>query len=200
MSVEQAEKVEALLRDGPLDLGGELSVQRPLLEQLMTSHALPPGIRITPSSLGALPAVEVTSEHGARTGTVLYLHGGGYALGSALAGAGLAAELGTRTGMRAVSLEYRLAPENPYPAALDDAIAAYTAVFASGADPTSIAVVGESAGGGLALALLLGRVSYFVEPADDAVQDEGVAVDRDVVDAPMDVKRLIEPWVQLWCW
>ncbi|WP_158862294.1 alpha/beta hydrolase fold domain-containing protein [Leifsonia sp. AG29] len=154
MTRAQAEQIEALLRDGPLDLGGPLDVQRPLLDQLMTSHPLPAGVVLEERTRGGVPTIEIAAEH-EEGGVILYFHGGAYALGSARGGAGLAAELTTRTGSRAVSVEYRLAPEHPHPAALDDAVAAYRGLLAAGVPAGRIIVAGESAGGGLTLALLL---------------------------------------------
>jgi len=83
---------------------------------------------------------------------LLYLHGGGYSLGSAQAFRNLASQLAVRIGAEAFLPDYRLAPEHPFPAALDDAIAAYNGLLANG--PVGIVVAGDSAGGGLALSLL----------------------------------------------
>lgn len=154
MSRAQATALEELLRSGPLDLGGDLTEQRPLLESLMTSHPLPEGVTSTPGTLGGVGTVEVTPSHAAATGVLLYFHGGAYSLGSAQAGAGLLGEIAARAGRRGISVEYRLAPENPHPAALEDAAATYIGLLAEGTGPDDIIVVGESAGGGLVLALL----------------------------------------------
>jgi acetyl esterase/lipase len=87
--------------------------------------------------------------------TILYLHGGGYYFCSPATHRGLAFPLERRSGARTFSLDYRLAPENPFPAALDDALAAYRKLVADGTPPASIVIAGDSAGGGLALATLL---------------------------------------------
>jgi len=86
---------------------------------------------------------------------VLYLHGGGYRVGSAAIYRHFTWRLAAAAQARLLIIDYRLAPENPFPAALDDAAAAYRWMLAKGADPRRLAVMGESAGGGLALALLL---------------------------------------------
>jgi monoterpene epsilon-lactone hydrolase len=98
-----------------------------------------------------VPALEVAPAAGAATGTLLYLHGGGYFFGSPRTHAGLAGQLAARCGARVILPDYRLAPEHPFPAALDDALAAWTALAAEG---RPLALAGDSAGGGLALALL----------------------------------------------
>jgi epsilon-lactone hydrolase len=87
--------------------------------------------------------------------TILYLHGGGYYFCSPATHRGLVFPLARRSGARTFSLDYRLAPENPFPAALDDALAVYRKLVADGTPPASIVIAGDSAGGGLALATLL---------------------------------------------
>ncbi len=79
---------------------------------------------------------------------VLYFHGGVYVLGGAAQAAGLAAQVGRQVGAKVISVDYRLVPEHPYPAAVDDALAAYQALLDSGAAASDIAFAGESAGGG----------------------------------------------------
>jgi monoterpene epsilon-lactone hydrolase len=87
--------------------------------------------------------------------TIVYYHGGGYAIGSVRGHRGLCSNLARGTRARVLSVEYRMAPENPYPAAVEDAVAAYRFVLDQGADPSKVAVGGDSAGGGLALAALI---------------------------------------------
>jgi len=106
-------------------------------------------------SAGGVPAdrIEVPGAAGARV--VLYLHGGGYSLGSARSHRSLGKRIAYAARARVVLPDYRLAPEHVFPAALDDAVAAYRALLEAGAPCERIAVAGESAGAGLALALLV---------------------------------------------
>jgi len=102
----------------------------------------------------------VPAEIGCATGsdnskTILYFHGGGYMIGSLQTHRGLVALLGQAAGVRTLAVDYRLAPEHPYPAASDDATQAYRWLLDGGAPPSSIVFAGDSAGGGLALATLL---------------------------------------------
>lgn len=90
---------------------------------------------------------------GAGRGALLYLHGGGYVVGSARTHRSPAARLAHAVGVRVLALDYRRAPEHPHPAALDDALEAYRALLGDGIEPARIAVAGDSAGGGLTLAL-----------------------------------------------
>ncbi|GAA1853982.1 alpha/beta hydrolase [Myceligenerans crystallogenes] len=131
------------------------------LTELRTFYAsfgrlpLPGGTRVTETALGGVPALAITPPRaGDAAGTLLYLHGGGYAIGSAHTGAPLAAALADRAGLRALSLGYRLAPEHPFPAAVDDALAAYRALIGD-VDPARVVLAGDSAGAGLALATTL---------------------------------------------
>ena len=98
-----------------------------------------------------------------RGGVLLYLHGGGYACGTIDYARGFASVLAAECGIRVLSVEYRLAPEAPYPAALDDAISAYRAVISAGCPAEKIILVGESAGAGLEYALCL-RLKELGEP------------------------------------
>jgi monoterpene epsilon-lactone hydrolase len=116
---------------------------------------VPDGTRVTETALGGVPALDVAVPRADdAAGVLLYLHGGGYAIGSARTGVPLAAALADRARLRALSLDYRLAPEHPFPAAVDDALAGYRALLDE-ADPAHIVLAGDSAGGGLALATVL---------------------------------------------
>lgn len=86
---------------------------------------------------------------------ILFFHGGGYCIGSAQTHRDLVSRLCTASGARALSVDYRLAPENPFPAAVDDGVAAYRWLRSQGIPARSIVIAGDSAGGGLALATLI---------------------------------------------
>src|SRR4051812_44830962 len=89
---------------------------------VMATLSGPVGVRTTPTTLADRPAVLVEPERDPRPGTILYFHGGSFALGSPQTAMGLTASLVTRTGFRALSLDYRLAPEHPFPAAIEDTV------------------------------------------------------------------------------
>src|SRR6202041_2255716 len=93
--------------------------------------------------------------HAARRRHILYLHGGAFIAMSARTHRSLTSRLASGSAASLFALDYRLAPEHPFPAALEDAMAAYRALIAAGAEPSRMALAGDSAGGGLALALLL---------------------------------------------
>src|SRR5689334_3784789 len=115
----------------------------------------PPDVKIESVMAPRRPAEWLTPP-GARADAVLfYLHGGGYVIGSPRSHRHLAAALARAAGTRALLLDYRLAPEHPFPAALDDAVAAYEWLLAAGAAPDRVIIAGDSAGGGLTVATLL---------------------------------------------
>jgi monoterpene epsilon-lactone hydrolase len=166
MSAQQRALVHQLLRDAPLDLGGEVAVQRPRLDQLLTAQPLPDDVLLTPGELGGVPVIFIDLADTTASGTLFHLHGGGFALGSARGSVGLASALARRSGLRAVSIDYRLAPENPYPAAVQDATAAYRALVEQTGGADRIVVSGESAGGNLAIELLIAaRAEGLARPA-----------------------------------
>ena len=166
MTAQQRDMVDQILRDAPFDLGGDVAAQRPLLEQMLTSQPLPADVRVTPGDLGGIPVIFIDIAGIEPRGTIFHIHGGGFALGSAGGSAGLASSLARKTGMRAVSVDYRLAPEHPYPAALQDVTAAYRALIEQAGSADPVVVSGESAGGNLAIELLIaGKAQGLTMPA-----------------------------------
>ena len=132
-----------------------LPVRRRLIDVTGYTVPSPPGTRRVRTLLGGVPTERVTVPGAVGPHQLLYLHGGGYTVGSARSHRALIAHLGRATGAPVHAPEYRLAPEHPHPAAVDDAIAAYRALRTAGHDAQRIAVAGDSAGGGLAVSMLL---------------------------------------------
>ena len=155
MSKNQREAIDQMLRDAPFDLGGDVLVQRPLLEQMLTGQPLAHDVGTTSGELGGVPVIFIEIADTEPNGVIFHVHGGGFALGSAASSVGFVSDLARKTGMSAVTVEYRLAPEHPYPAALDDVTAAYTALLEREGSGEQIVLSGESAGGTLALELLI---------------------------------------------
>jgi len=142
-----------------LNLFGEDGADIPTLRRRIERTAPPvfpwTRVRAEPVVADGVPGEWVIPKHAADDRAILYLHGGAWVMGSPRTHRALVADLARRAGVRALSLDYRLAPEHPYPAALDDGVAAYDWLVASGIEPGRIVVAGDSAGGNLALALLL---------------------------------------------
>lgn len=154
MSTEQQETLDAILRQSALPVGSGVNEQRRLLRELVSAQPLPAEVTVTAAALGGVPTAEITVDGIEPRHVVLYFHGGVYVIGDAFLAAELAS-VGRRTQAKVISVDYRLAPEHPYPAAVDDALAAYEALLQTGIAPSDIAFAGESAGGGLALATLV---------------------------------------------
>jgi acetyl esterase/lipase len=188
VSAEQRENLEAILRQSAFPAGTGLSEQRRLLRELTSAQPLPAGVTVTAAALGGVPAAEITIDGIEPRHVVLYFHGGVYVLGDAFQAAGLAAQVGARTRARVISVDYRLAPEHPYPAAADDALAAYEALLRGGTAPSGIAFAGESAGGGLAVATLVNARDHGL-PLPAAAYLMSPYADLTLAGATMDTKR-----------
>lgn len=116
----------------------------------------PKDVQITPTKIAGVTGEWLTpSVLQARNKVMIYLHGGGYVVGSPATHRSLVARLAKSCSIRALSLNYRLAPEHPFPAALEDSLAVYQQIIAHGIAPENIILAGDSAGAGLALATLI---------------------------------------------
>jgi epsilon-lactone hydrolase len=173
----------AVMRQGVRQLGHRClnpalpwPVQRTRLDQLTRISLLPRGTTITQEVIAGLPAEVVVAPGADARRTVVHFHGGGYCVGSAQLPRSWAAHLSAQAGCRVVLPEYRLAPEHPYPAALQDARAILAATSGE-AGSGSVVLSGDSAGGGLALALTL------------SLRDEGGELPAGAI--------LLSPWLDL---
>jgi acetyl esterase/lipase len=128
---------------------------RARMDEMLGSSPLADGVSVTPTTAGACAAEWLVPPQPADPQVVLYLHGGGYRIGSVAGYRPLLSQFAAAFGRRVLAVEYRLAPEHPFPAAVDDALGAYRWLLAGGTPPSSIAVMGDSAGGGLAAATVL---------------------------------------------
>ena len=135
MSIEQRETLDAILRQGALPADSDVSEQRRLLKELLSAQPLPADVTVTPGALGGVRTAEITVDGIEPRHIVMYFHGGVYVLGDAFLAADLASQVGRRTSAKVISVDYRLAPEHPYPAAVDDALAAYEALLRRAAPP-----------------------------------------------------------------
>jgi phosphinothricin tripeptide acetyl hydrolase len=136
---------------------GEVDVhkERVELDKLGAMFKLPKGIKVVKELAGGVPAEWLIPAGISNGRVVLYLHGGSYMSGSPNSHRSLVANIAIASKARALVLDYRLAPEHPHPAAVDDAVAAYKWLINGHVDPQHLAIAGDSAGGGLSIALLL---------------------------------------------
>jgi acetyl esterase/lipase len=132
--------------------GSDLQELRNVSEEMQAQFPVP-DVAVRHVNAGGVPSLVVAPPDGGDV-TLLYLHGGGYVMGSAFGYRHIAGALALAAGTSALVPEYRLAPEHPFPAAPEDAYRAYSWMLAGGVDPGRIVVAGDSAGAGLALSLL----------------------------------------------
>jgi len=192
VSTEQKENLDAILRQGAFPASADVNEQRRQLRALLSAQPLPADVTVTPAALGGVPTAEITVDAIEPGHIVLYFHGGVYVLGDAFLAADLASQVGRRTRARVISVDYRLAPEHPYPAAVDDALAAYEALLDNGAAPSDIAFAGESAGGGLAIATLVNARDHGL-PLPAAAFVMSPYADLTLAGATMETKRQADP-------
>jgi acetyl esterase/lipase len=171
MASAELETVVQMLRSQPPIQGDDIHSMRAAMESLMGAIPPPEDTKLEPVDAGGVPA-EWTTADGADSGrVVVYFHGGGYTLGSIATHRPLVARLSRAAGARVISVDYRLAPEHPCPAAIEDAVAAYRHVVAGGVAPSRIAIAGDSAGGGLTAACLVA-----LRDAGDPLPAAGVCI------------------------
>jgi acetyl esterase/lipase len=159
------------------DLG--IEEQRAKMEIDLAQFQLPTDVRCDPVDAGGVPAEWITTPGVSIERVICYLHGGGYVLGSINTHREMASRFSRAASARVLILDYRLAPENPFPAAVDDSTAAYRWLLSIGVNPAQMVIAGESAGGGLTVATLV------------ALRDAG---------EPLPAAGIcLSPWVDLEC-
>jgi acetyl esterase/lipase len=159
-------------------VGTEVQQFRNAAEGFHAGFAPPEGVGVRPVNAGGVPALAV-GETADRPLNLLHLHGGAYVAGSAFGYRSLAGAIAIATGAGVLVPDYRLAPEHPFPAAVDDALHAYTWMLDNGTPPARITVSGDSAGGGLAVSMLM------------AIKEQGLPQPGRVL--------LLCPWIDLAC-
>lgn len=178
MPSREFEQILAQIRNAPMsDPTLSITQARAQIEERFASLPSLAGARIAPVDAGGVPAEWVQAPQATDAATLLYLHGGGYNVCSPRTHRGVTTHLSQAAGCRILALDYRLAPEHPYPAALDDAVAAHRWLLAQGIAPTRIGFVGDSAGAGLAVATMV------------RLRDEGASLPA--------TAYLMSPWVDL---
>jgi epsilon-lactone hydrolase len=160
-------------------MASKVGASVPEMRAAMEEMASPPqpDLKCEPLSANGVKAEWITAPGAAADRAVLYLHGGGYVMGSLTTHRDLMGRISRAAQARVLGLDYRLAPEHPFPAAVDDAVAGYRFLLAQGLRPARIAIAGDSAGGGLTLATLV------------AARDAGLTLPAAAV--------CLSPWVDL---
>lgn len=153
MSDIEIDRIRALIAARPRP--PELSERRKRLDAFGEQARMPEGVIVEPVDANGVPAEWTTAPDADRNRVLLYMHGGGYMSGSIVSHRAMVAEAGRQAAVRTLALGYRLAPEHPFPAALQDVRTAYMYLRASKIEPRQIVVAGDSAGAGLAIAMMV---------------------------------------------
>jgi len=153
MASAQLAKVIEIVKSVPRDPNAEVGRMRGAIEKV--SERVASDVKSEPVDAGGVKAEWIVPPNAASDRVILYLHGGGYVMGSINTHRAMIARIARASEARALALDYRLAPEHPFPAAVDDVVAAYKWLLAQGYKPGKIVISGDSAGGGLAIAGLL---------------------------------------------
>jgi acetyl esterase/lipase len=155
MPSPQLQTIIEMLRSVPIIAGNDVKTMRANMEAATGMMPLPQDVSYEAADAGSVPA-EWTQAPGATADrTVLYLHGGGYVMGSVKTHRLLVAGISRAAGAHVLSVDYRLGPEHPFPAAVEDGVEAYRFLLRSGVPANRLAIAGDSAGGGLTVATLI---------------------------------------------
>lgn len=157
MASEQLQRIVEALRSGIQgdDPALDVDTMRAGMERMTGLFGSVDDLALEPVTAAGRPAEWIAAPGASRERAILYLHGGGYAIGSIDTHRDLVGRLSRASGARGLAIDYRLAPEDPHPAAVDDAVAAYRWLLDEGLAPQQVAVAGDSAGGGLTAATLV---------------------------------------------
>jgi acetyl esterase/lipase len=154
---EEMDAVLAVLGAQQSDPDDPPEKRRADMDALAGSAPLAEGTVVEPLSANGIPAEWLRTPGAADDGALLYLHGGGYVVGSRVSHRPVASKVGAAAGLPVLLIDYRLAPEHPHPAAVEDAVTAFDWLLDQGLSADRLAIAGDSAGGGLTLATLLAR-------------------------------------------
>ncbi|HUI27356.1 MAG TPA: alpha/beta hydrolase [Candidatus Kryptonia bacterium] len=195
MASPELETVINMMRANPLDREASIDAMRAGMEAMAGAMPLAADIDREDVDAGGVPAAWISAPSAQRDRTILYLHGGGYVIGSINTHKELASRLSRAAAARVLVIDYRLAPEHPHPAAVDDAVAAYRWLLANGANPARLVVAGDSAGGGLTVATLVAlREAGLPSPAAGVCLSPWV--DLEGLGDSMTTKSAADPMVQ----
>jgi epsilon-lactone hydrolase len=195
MSIQQLETILQMLKAGPRLDTPSVTEMRAGFEQMGGAMPVAPDVKCEPVKAGAVPAEWVTAPGADASRVILYLHGGGYVIGSINTHRAMAGMLSRAAASRVLLIDYRLAPEHPFPAAVEDSVAAYKWLVAQGIAPAKIVVAGDSAGGGLTIATLVAiRDQNLKSPAAGVCLSPWI--DMEAIGESMTTKAAEDPMVQ----
>jgi monoterpene epsilon-lactone hydrolase len=157
MPSQQLEIISQMLRERREQAPPDISFpeSRAMFEQMVAAFPAPAGVSSKPADVGGIAGEWTTAPGAGEEQTIYWLHGGGYCIGSINTHRALVAGISAASGARVLAIDYRLAPEHPFPAAVEDAVSGYLWLLSTGVDPAQVIIGGDSAGGGLAIATLV---------------------------------------------
>jgi monoterpene epsilon-lactone hydrolase len=157
MPSQQLEIISQMLRERREQAPPDISFpeSRAMFEQMVAAFPAPAGVSSKPVDVGGIAGEWTTAPGAGEEQTIYWLHGGGYCIGSINTHRALVAGISAASGARVLAIDYRLAPEHPFPAAVEDAVSGYLWLLSTGVDPAQVIIGGDSAGGGLAIATLV---------------------------------------------
>ena len=155
MASQELEAIIQEMRSGPKLADLSVEEQRSAMDAIAAQFPLAEDVKCETVDAGGVPAEWIAAPGVATDRVIYHLHGGGYVIGSVNSHRELISRLSRAAGARALAVDYRLAPEHPFPAAVEDSTAAYHWLLSSGVDPSRLVIAGDSAGGGLTVATLL---------------------------------------------
>jgi epsilon-lactone hydrolase len=173
----------------------DLVDRRHRLDALGSQYIVPADVLVEAVDANGVPAEWTTTPAVDPTRVILFLHGGGYISGSIRSHRHMVAQAGREAGARTLALGYRLAPEHPFPAALEDAASGYLYLLSQGFEPQHIVIAGESAGGGLAVATLV-ALRNDGTPLPAAIWCSSPWVDLEMSGTTMITKAAVDPLIQ----
>jgi monoterpene epsilon-lactone hydrolase len=195
MASKELQKIINTLRSRPAPGNISIKEQRAAMEAESTRIRLAPDVRCQPVDAGGVPAEWVATSESVEEQVIHYLHGGGYVFGSISAHREMASRLSRAAKARVLLIGYRLAPENPFPAAVEDSLAGYRWLLSQGVNPAQVVIGGDSAGGGLAVATLV-ALRDAGEPLPAAAVAVSPWVDMECLGESMVTKAKIDPFIQ----
>src|SRR3954453_7189163 len=172
-----------------------LAERRQRLDALGSRYVIPTDVLVEPVDANGVPGEGPPPPAADPTRAILFLHGGGYISGSIVSHRHMIAQAGREAEARTFALGYRLAPEHPFPAALEDALSGYRYLLAQGFAPQHIVIAGESAGGGLAIATLI-ALRNAGTPLPAATWCSSPWVDLEMSGSTMVTKAAVDPLIQ----
>ena len=194
MASEQLQTIIQTIKSQPDLHGAPIEQRRAAMEAVTVMFPVPDDVTREPVDAGGVPAEWIAAPGTDADRVIYYLHGGGYAIGSINTHREMISRLSRASGARALAINYRLAPEHPFPAAIEDATTAYRWLLSTGVDPARIVIAGDSAGGGLTVATLI-SLRDAGDPLPAAAVCLSPWVDLEMTGDSMTTKAEVDPMI-----